>query len=111
MRVLAATFIGALCAFGSSLALRAATEPPAWAYAAVNTPAPAAAGAPAGAPPAANTTPRSLPGSTLTFPPAQIRDAFGPAADHVIAVGLAFRGVLYGALNQGGEIIGPDDRA
>jgi cytochrome c553 len=96
MRVLAATFIGAFCAFGSSLALRAATEPPAWAYAAVNTPAPAAAGAPAGAPPAANTTPRSLPGSTLTFPPAQIRDAFGPAdwfpGDHPVMPEIVAKG-------------------
>jgi cytochrome c553 len=58
--------------------LRAANEPPAWAYAIP----PAAPAAPGGAPaaqPAPDPTPRTLPGSTLNFPLANIRDAFGPA--------------------------------
>src|SRR5262245_2415659 len=57
--------------------LRAATEPPAWAYAIPPAP-PAGAAAPAGQP-APDPTPRTLPGSTLSFPLAAIRDAFGPA--------------------------------
>jgi cytochrome c553 len=56
-------------------ALRAA-EPPAWAYA---IPPAAPAGAAAPAPAAPDSTPRTLPGSSLTFTLAQIRDAFGPA--------------------------------
>src|SRR6187455_2352537 len=58
--------------------LRAANEPPAWAYAIP----PAAPAAPGGAPaaqPAPDPTPRTLPGSTLSFPLVNIRDAFGPA--------------------------------
>ena len=60
--------------------LRAAGEPPAWAYAVGPAPAPGAAppAAPA-AQPAPDTTPKQLPGSTLTFTLPQIRDAFGPA--------------------------------
>ena len=59
--------------------LRAATEPPAWAYAIPPAP-PAGAAAPAGQPAAPpDPTPRTLPGSTLSFPLATIRDAFGPA--------------------------------
>jgi cytochrome c553 len=55
--------------------LRAA-DPPAWAYAIPPAPAPGAA---AGQPAPVDPAPRQLPGSTLTFPVAQIRDAFGPA--------------------------------
>jgi len=59
--------------------LRAAGEPPAWAYAIP----PAAPAAPAGAPaqpaPPPDPTPRTLPGSKLSFPLVNIRDAFGPA--------------------------------
>jgi len=75
MRLLAAAGICAFVALVSAHGLRAASEPPAWAYAPVNTPAPPGAAAPA----PASTAPRTLPGSTLSFPPAQIRDAFGPA--------------------------------
>ncbi len=57
--------------------LRAAGEPPAWAYAIP--PAPPAGAAPAGAPAAPDPKPLTLPGSTLSFPLANIRDAFGPA--------------------------------
>src|SRR5688572_17329286 len=56
--------------------LRAAGEPPAWAYAIAPAAAPAA---PAGQPAPVDPAPRQLPGSTLSFPLAQIRDAFGPA--------------------------------
>jgi cytochrome c553 len=58
--------------------LRAASEPPAWAYAIP--PAPPG-GAPAGpaAPAPPDPKPRTLPGSTLSFPLATIRDGFGPA--------------------------------
>jgi cytochrome c553 len=53
--------------------VRAAGEPPAWAYA---IPVPAPAGAPA-APP--DTSIKQIPGSTLTFTRQQISDGFGPA--------------------------------
>jgi cytochrome c553 len=78
--VMLATFV---CAAGL---LRAANDgPPPWAYgfaaAAGGTAPPAAApavpAAPAGQPPDA--TPRRVPGSSRTFPLAEIRDAFGPA--------------------------------
>lgn len=52
--------------------LRAASEPPAWAYA-IAPPAPIAA-----AEPAADTSLKTLPGSTLTFTLAQVRNRFGP---------------------------------
>ena len=54
-------------------ALRAAGEPPAWAYA---IPLPRPAGAPA---PPPDTSVKQLPGSTLTFTRQQISDGFGPA--------------------------------
>src|SRR6266704_346381 len=53
--------------------VRAAGEPPAWAYA---IPLPAPAGAPA-APP--DSSIKQIPGSTLTFTRQQISDGFGPA--------------------------------
>jgi cytochrome c553 len=53
--------------------LRAAGEPPVWAYA---IPAPPPAGA---APAAPDTSPKQLPGSSLTFTRQQISDGFGPA--------------------------------
>ena len=66
--------------FGAGLVLsgvlRAAGDPPAWAYA---IPAPRPAGAPAPAPPPPDTSPKQLPGSTLTFTRQQISDGFGPA--------------------------------
>src|SRR6266566_2056155 len=53
--------------------LTAAGEPPSWAYA---IPAPAPPGAPAAAP---DTSPKQIPGSTLSFTRQQIADGFGPA--------------------------------
>jgi cytochrome c553 len=53
--------------------LRAAGEPPVWAYA---IPAPPPAGA---SPAAPDTSPKQIPGSTLTFTRQQISDGFGPA--------------------------------
>jgi cytochrome c553 len=57
----------------ATVLLRAASDPPAWAYA---IPAPAPAGAAA---PAPDTSVKQLPGSTLTFTRQQISDGFGPA--------------------------------
>jgi cytochrome c553 len=56
--------------------LRAASEPPAWAYA---IPAQRPAGAPAPTPPPPDTSMKTLPGSTLSFTRQQISDGFGPA--------------------------------
>jgi cytochrome c553 len=53
--------------------LRAAGDPPAWAYA---IPTPAPAGAPAAAP---DTSMKQVPGSTLSFTRQQIADGFAPA--------------------------------
>jgi cytochrome c553 len=53
--------------------VRAAGEPPAWAYA---IPAPAPAGAPPATP---DTSSKQIPGSTLSFTRQQISDGFGPA--------------------------------
>ena len=53
--------------------VRAAGEPPAWAYA---IPAPAPAGA---SPAAPDTSPKQIPASTLSFTRQQISDGFGPA--------------------------------
>jgi len=56
----------------------AADGPPQWAYGTAPAPAaPAGRGGPAAAPD--NTTPRTLPGSTVSFTLPQIRDGFGPA--------------------------------
>lgn len=56
--------------------LRAAADPPGWAYAIPPAPPP---GAPAPTPAAPDPTMRQLPGSTQSFTVPQIRDAFGPA--------------------------------
>src|SRR5580765_3736585 len=68
--------------FMAAQLLRAGASIPDWAYA---IPAPPPAGA-APAAPAPDTTPKQLPGSTLTFTRQQISDGFGPAdwfpADH-----------------------------
>src|SRR5437867_6686051 len=57
--------------------------PPPWAYGFATPPGPAGAAPapapPAAAPPAPDNTMHKLPGSTLSFPLAQIRDQFGPA--------------------------------
>jgi cytochrome c553 len=55
----------------------AADGPPQWAYGTAPAPAPAGRAGQAAAPD--NTTPRTLPGSTLSFTQPQIRDGFGPA--------------------------------
>src|SRR4029453_17566889 len=82
-RFVGVILVAGLAALVTAGVLRAATEPPAWAYAIPPAPAAGAGGAPGGAPagqpPAPDPTPRTLPGSTLSFPLANIRDAFGPA--------------------------------
>jgi len=98
----------ALC-FASVVATRllhASASMPDWAYA---IPAPAAAGAaPASAP---DTSPKQLPGSTLTFTRQQISDGFGPAdwfpADHptmpdIVAHGKRIQGA--GATGGSGDV-------
>jgi cytochrome c553 len=78
MRTFPTVVVLAIAALLGAASLRAATEPPAWAYAIVPAPPAPAGGAPAAAP-APDPTPLSLPGSTLKFPIANVRDAFGPA--------------------------------
>ena len=81
--LIAAVFVAAVDAFPPQ---QAGTEPPPpWAYGftTVAGPAPQAPGAaavpPAGAPAAEDASLKHLPGSTLAFTLAQIRDGFGPA--------------------------------
>jgi cytochrome c553 len=64
-----------LAGFVASAWLRAAADPPAWAYA-IPAPRPPGAPAPTTQP---DTSPRQLPGSTFTFTRQQIADGFGPA--------------------------------
>ena len=73
-RIIAVVAVG-VAGFMLSHVLRAAGDPPAWAYA---IPAPRPPGAPAAATPP-DTSPKQLPGSTLTFTRQQISDGFGPA--------------------------------
>src|SRR5437879_2808681 len=73
MRRLIALLVLGVAALGAQGTLRAAGEPPAWAYA---IPAPPPAGAPAATP---DTSVKQLPGSPLTFTRQQISDGFGPA--------------------------------
>src|SRR5258707_10175106 len=73
MRRFLALVVLAVAALAVTRTLRAAGEPPAWAYA---IPLPPPAGAPA-AP--ADTSIKQLPGSTLSFTRQQISDGFGPA--------------------------------
>jgi cytochrome c553 len=82
MRIFVGVVVVGLVTVVTAGVLRAAGEPPAWAYAIPPAAPPAAGGgggAPAAAAPAPDPTPRTLPGSTLSFPLANIRDAFGPA--------------------------------
>jgi len=73
MRKLLSLVVLSLAASISITHVRAAGEPPAWAYAIPVPP-------PAGAPPAApDTSPKQIPGSTLSFTRQQISDGFGPA--------------------------------
>src|SRR5437867_3371914 len=62
---------------------RSTSVPPPWAYGFATPPGPAGAAPapapPAAAPPAPDNTMHKLPGSTLSFPLAQIRDQYGPA--------------------------------
>ncbi len=78
MRKFVAVVILGFAALVTTGVLRAA-EPPGWAYAIVTPPPAPAGGAPATPPAAPDPKPRTLAGSTLSFPLAQIRDAFGPA--------------------------------
>jgi cytochrome c553 len=66
----------AIAPLAASLAVGAAGQAPAWAYAIPEPPAP---GTPAPPPAAPDTSPRQVPGSTLTFTRQQISDGFGPA--------------------------------
>jgi cytochrome c553 len=66
----------AMVPLGAAVALRAANDPPAWAYAIPPAPPP---GTSAPAPAVPDPTLRQIPGSALSFPVVQIRDAFGPA--------------------------------
>src|ERR1700730_7797419 len=75
MRIVALVFLG-VAPFVASGVLRAAGEPPAWAYAIPVAPPAGAAAAPA-APP--DTSIKQVPGSTLTFTRQQISDGFRPA--------------------------------
>lgn len=73
MRTSVSVTILGLALLPAAAVLRAASEPPAWAYA-IAPAAPAAAGGGA-----ADTEPVKLPGSPRTFTRAQVRDGFGPA--------------------------------
>jgi cytochrome c553 len=73
MRRFAALVVLGVAPFVAVGYLRAAGDPPVWAYA---IPAPAPAGAPAATP---DTSIKQLPGSTLSFTRQQISDGFGPA--------------------------------
>jgi cytochrome c553 len=82
MRMFVGVVVVGLATLVTAGVLGAAGDPPGWAYAIAPAAPPAGGGgggAPAAAPAAPDPTPRSLPGSTLTFPLANIRDAFGPA--------------------------------
>src|SRR5262245_18862489 len=76
--------------------LRAAEEPPAWAYNALPAPSPGAPPAQAAAPPPEDTSLKRLSGSGNAFTLAQIRDAFGPAdwypGDHPLMPEVVARG-------------------
>jgi cytochrome c553 len=74
MKRKAASTVIALLTAGVSIA---ADGPPQWAYGTAPAAGPTARGAQAAAPD--NTTPRTLPGSTVSFTLPQIRDGFGPA--------------------------------
>jgi cytochrome c553 len=73
MRAWSAVIVLTVAAGVSVMELRAAGEPPQWAYA---IPAPPPAGAAA---PAPDTSPKQIPGSPLSFTRQQISDGFGPA--------------------------------
>jgi cytochrome c553 len=74
-RIAVAAALAAACVVSTHL-VRAAGDPPAWAYA---IPPARPAGAPAPTPPPPDTSPKQVPGSTLTFTRQQISDGFGPA--------------------------------
>jgi|SoiMetStandDraft_2_1073263.scaffolds.fasta_scaffold72739_1 cytochrome c553 len=76
MRTLVALVVLGVASLLATGVLRAASEPPAWAYA-IPAPPPGGAPAPAAAPP--DTSMKQLPGSTLSFTRQQISDGFGPA--------------------------------
>ena len=78
MRTVFGVLVLGVAAILTAGVLRAAGEPPAWAYAIPPAPPAGAPAAPA-QPAAPDPKPMTLPGSTLSFPLANIRDAFGPA--------------------------------
>jgi cytochrome c553 len=73
MRKLLPLVVLSLITAAAMTELRAAGEPPAWAYA---IPAPTPPGT---TPPAPDASPKQIPGSTLSFTRQQISDGFGPA--------------------------------
>jgi mono/diheme cytochrome c family protein len=78
MRTVFGVLVVGVAAILTAGVLRAANDPPGWAYAIPPAP-PGGAAAPAAQPAAPDPKPLTLPGSTLSFPLANIRDAFGPA--------------------------------
>ena len=76
MRRLIPLVVLGLAPLTAAAVLRAAAEPPAWAYA-IPAPPPAGAAAAPTSPP--DTSPKQVPGSTLSFTRQQITDGFGPA--------------------------------
>jgi cytochrome c553 len=102
-RVVALVVVG-LMPLAAAVALRAQQPAPApgaarlvpWAYAIVPPPPAPAAAAPAAAAPTADTAMKQLPGSTLSFTLAQIRNGFGPAdwfpGDHPVMPAIVARG-------------------
>src|SRR5258705_12272727 len=75
MRRFAALVVLAALPFAATVALRAAADIPAWAYAIAPPPTPAAPGTPA---PAPDTSLKSLPGAAKQYTRQQIADGFGP---------------------------------
>ena len=93
MRRFAALVVLAALPFAATVALRAAADIPAWAYAIAPPPAPPVPGAPA---PTPDTSLKSLPGTTKQFTRQQIADAFGPAdwypEDHPVMPDIVAKG-------------------
>jgi len=104
MRRFVAIVVLGLTALAAAVAVQAQQAAPAqggaklvpWAYAIVPAPPAPPAGAPAAAPPPVDPTVRTLPGSTLSFTLAQIRNGFGPAdwfpGDHPVMPEIVAKG-------------------
>jgi cytochrome c553 len=97
MRRFVALAVLAALPFAATVAVRAAADIPAWAYAIAPPPAPPAPGAAPAVPAAqADTSLKSLPGTTKQFTRAQIADGFGPAdwypEDHPVMPDIVAKG-------------------